>query len=76
MEASVQEQPFREEPPVHCPLEEELPTKVKCPKDIASGVGEEKGGAQHQLDREREREREKERERDTGREIEPVRETE
>ena len=56
VEASVQEQPFRKEPPVHCPLEEELPAKVKCPKDIASGVGEEKGGTQHQLERERERE--------------------
>ena len=55
VKASVQEQPLREKAPVHCPLEEELPAKVKGPSHIATWVGKEEREPQEDLEDRRRR---------------------
>lgn len=49
MEDTVQEDGFRQETPVHCPLEKKLTAKVKGAGEVANGVLQQEGQSQHHL---------------------------
>lgn len=49
MEGTVQEDGFRQETPIHCPLVKKLTAKVKGARQVANGVLQQEGQSQHHL---------------------------
>lgn len=49
VEVSIQEEPFWQEAPVNCPLEQKLTAKIKCLAYVANGILQEERQTQQEL---------------------------
>lgn len=49
VEVSIQEEPFWQEAPVDCPLEQKLTAKIKCLAHVTNGILQEERQTQQEL---------------------------
>lgn len=47
MKVTIEEEPLRQKSPVHSPLEQKLPSKVKCQRKITNWIIQEEGKTEY-----------------------------